>query len=48
MPTDEFRKSIMNRLPPMAPTRAPWAQPNDGGDVEEEEEQEDLRDLADA
>lgn len=37
--SDEFRRSIINRLPPMAPTRAPWADPIPGaGDDDEEEE----------
>lgn len=35
--SDEFRRSILNRLPPMAPTKAPWA--TDGDDDEEEEEE---------
>lgn len=48
MPTDEFRKSVLNRLPPMPPTRAPWAHPDEAGAEHDDEEQEDLRDLADA
>ncbi|BEJ16525.1 hypothetical protein CspHIS471_0511300 [Cutaneotrichosporon sp. HIS471] len=33
--SDEFRRSILNRLPPMAPTRAPWAEPTDNDEEEE-------------
>lgn len=36
--SDEFRRSILNRLPPMAPTRAPWAEPQVPADEDEEEE----------
>jgi protein phosphatase methylesterase 1 len=43
--SDEFRRSILNRLPPMAPTRAPWAEPTDN---DEEEELDDVAELASA
>ncbi|KAL1413723.1 Protein phosphatase methylesterase 1 [Vanrija albida] len=39
--SDEFRRSILNRLPPMAPTKAPWATEDD----EEEELADELGDL---
>ena len=45
---DNFRRSIMNRLPamppPMAPTKAPWAETT-GDDVEELEGEDGLGDL---
>lgn len=38
--SDTFRKAMLNRLPPMAPTRAPWAAGNVGGMDEDQEELE--------
>ncbi|CAK9784011.1 hypothetical protein CC85DRAFT_268296 [Cutaneotrichosporon oleaginosum] len=43
--SDEFRRSILNRLPPMAPTRAPWAEKTDD---DEEEELDGVGELASA
>jgi protein phosphatase methylesterase 1 len=37
--SDIFRKSLLNRLPPMAPTAAPWAE--DDEDIVEELHEED-------
>ncbi|GMK55005.1 hypothetical protein CspeluHIS016_0200610 [Cutaneotrichosporon spelunceum] len=34
--SDEFRRSILNRLPQMVQTRAPWAEPTNDEDEEEE------------
>jgi protein phosphatase methylesterase 1 len=46
--SDNFRKSILNRLPamppPMAPTRAPWAE-TDEDEMEELEEGDHMGDL---
>ncbi|BEI95125.1 hypothetical protein CcaverHIS631_0100740 [Cutaneotrichosporon cavernicola] len=41
--SDEFRRSILNRLPPMAPTRAPWAEPIDDDEEEELDQVGDLK-----
>ena len=39
--SDAFRKSVLNRLPRMPPTRAPWAdEPKPGEEDEEELEEE--------
>ena len=35
---------MMNRLPPMEATRAPWAAPPESAENEEEEEEEELAD----
>jgi hypothetical protein len=37
--SDAFRKSILNRLPPMAPTRAPWAPATENENMDEDEEE---------
>lgn len=45
--SDIFRKSVLNRLPQLPPTRAPWAEPAEGdGEGEEELEDGDIMDLA--
>jgi protein phosphatase methylesterase 1 len=41
MSSELFRKSVLNRLPPMPPTRAPWVQD------EEEQEEEEMEELDD-
>ncbi|KAI9635323.1 putative structural constituent of ribosome [Dioszegia hungarica] len=38
--SDTFRKAMLNRLPPVAPTRAPWAAGNAEGMDEDQEELE--------
>lgn len=43
--SEEFRRSLKNRLPPMLPTRAPWADPS--ATPQEEEEDDDEEELAD-
>ena len=43
--SEEFRKSMLSRLPAMPPTRAPWAEPVEGD--EEEELDEGLNGLGD-
>lgn len=45
--SDEFRRSIINRLPPMEATRAPWAQDSQD-DNEEEELADEVGDLSQA
>lgn len=41
--SDTFRKSVLNRLPPMPPTRAPWAlAPSAGGEYDDDDEEEQL------
>jgi protein phosphatase methylesterase 1 len=48
MSNDLFRQSVLNRLPPMPPTRAPWAEGGEDADTMEElaEEEEGLSDIA--
>ncbi|WOO76535.1 Protein phosphatase methylesterase 1 [Vanrija pseudolonga] len=43
--SDEFRRSILNRLPPMAPTKAPWATADDDEEDDEEELADGVGDL---
>lgn len=40
--SDTFRKSLLNRLPPMPPTRAPWAGSSGSDEEDEDEKQEQL------
>lgn len=44
--SEEFRKSVLNRVPPLPPTRAPWAEANEADDEEEEEMEEGLGEMA--
>jgi protein phosphatase methylesterase 1 len=37
MSSELFRKSVLNRLPAMPPTRAPWIQDDEQGEEEMEE-----------
>lgn len=48
MSSDLFRKSVLNRLPAMPPTRAPWAEGDEDEDTMEElaEEEEGLSDIS--
>jgi hypothetical protein len=39
--SDTFRRSLLNRLPPMPPTRAPWAlAPSAGGEYDDDDDDE--------
>jgi hypothetical protein len=48
MSSDLFRKSVLNRLPAMPPTRAPWAEGDEDEDTLEElaEEEEGMSDIS--
>lgn len=37
--SDMFRKSMLNKLPQLPPTRAPWADEPDVEDIDEEDEE---------
>ncbi|WVR07798.1 hypothetical protein IAU60_004841 [Kwoniella sp. DSM 27419] len=39
--SDAFRKAMANKLPQLPPTRAPWAEPEEGDETEELEEEAD-------
>ena len=43
--SDAFRQSLLNRLPMLPPTRAPWAEPAEGEEDEVVEELDGMSDL---